>query len=199
MNFYFNSNLDNLPIAEGGSLVSVDINGGNVRDLFSSDEFLCSLLLQDPRFMMLDAFAPKVPIIGNIPLPVDFGLNLRLGNIVAIGCYASTGDLNIFQQRDFRSSYTTNNMSTTDDISYHHGDIMADVLGGITLFDQTEFSRAINTPLLPSSLSQPNMLNPFSYSDNLLHNFTVVESTLASAYGAIDPSNYIDETVVGSE
>jgi hypothetical protein len=209
MNFYINTTIGNMEFNNGGDLlVSVDINGANIRDLFSSDEFLCSVLTQDPRFMMLDTYAPKVPIIGNIPQldDIDIGLNLRLGNVIALGCYSDNNEKNTFQQYDFRSSYTKDNTQTANENSYVRGDPLFDLLGGL-LPDAAgfnipaNFSHAVNDPTLVSSTlgSEYDTQDPFSYSNNLLHNFKMVESTLSAAFGAIDPSQYIDKTVIGSE
>jgi hypothetical protein len=199
MNFYINSTLKDLDFGTGTSLISVDITGGNIRSLFMSDQFLSSLLLQDPRFMIPDVNAPVVPIIGNIAnLPVDIGLNLHLGNVLAIGCYAAESEQNTFQKYDFRSSYTSDNTSTTADASYHKGDIFDDLLGGLWPGAGDDYSRAINTPTLESS-PPSTATNDFAYSTNLLHNFKRVESTISDAFNTVNPSNFIDETVIGGD
>lgn len=198
-NFMVNTNLDKL--VDGSSIpyiFSIDIGPNDISKLFSSDQFISSILMQDPRYVIPDATAPTIPVEANIDFPI--GVDLNFGRIIALMCNTGTypGEAipvsfpNIFQTLDLRSTYTKDNRDYhTTNVSYHKGDILYDLNLPTT---HEEYDYAINTPVLESS-----GVGNFNLASNLMHNYTILLGTVGKQFEELSPDYYVNYTTIGGK
>jgi hypothetical protein len=60
-------------------IFSVNVQSSDIKTLFSSDQFISSVLMQDPRYMFPDSNAPLVHYQGLLP-----GDTINFGRIIAV-------------------------------------------------------------------------------------------------------------------
>jgi hypothetical protein len=193
INFCANTNLDKIFGELTDKILSVDVNEGNVINLFSSDQFLCGLFLQDSRFIIDDIKAPIIPIVA-ISSSVDIGTNFNFGRLLAV--MAHTGEVdqtaysNIFQTYNLRSSYSADSTNyETSGVSYHKGNILDDILPRAT----KNYDYAINDVTLLSTN------NDYALSSNLDNNAHAILLALNSIYTPFNLNNYVSYTEIGHE
>jgi hypothetical protein len=202
---YVNTNIDKFINDFDAHVVSlsVDVNSQNIRDLFTSDQFLSSFLTQDPRYMFNDAFAPLVPVVAITDSSLDIGLNINFGRILAIMCHngdPSNADPyeNIFQtigeipSKGVRSLYSVDS-THIDGSSYHKGTIINDI--NPLNADPSSIDYAINNYSLQASVT----LGEYSYQVNLVHNFNTIAGVVNAHLYDLNTGNYVKFSSPGSE
>jgi hypothetical protein len=194
-NLIVNTNLEKFENSSGLQyILSINIGPDDVKNLFSSDQYLSGLLMQDARYIIPDEYAPKVPIVASLSVGLEDKINF--GKIVALMC--NTGDeagrvsfSNVFQMFDLRSAYTNGNVEYKENnVSYHKGNALSDLglLG-------TNYDRAINTPFLESTESSFG----FGFTANLFHNYQIILGAIVKDYEKTSPDYYVNYTTIGGE
>ncbi|GHU47606.1 hypothetical protein FACS1894218_2370 [Bacilli bacterium] len=199
--FHFTFELNDIK----ASINSVYADTDSVKELLSSDQFIASAMLQDPRFMIPDARAPNIHGIVSVQVngsPYSVVVPLNFGRVVALAAYPTSSDLkNVFQELDLRSAYTANNApSVYDDVSYHNGAPLDDLLGpfGSPLNLGSDFSRAINSYDLPAASSSNNH-DSFTFANNIEHNSIVISDIVKSSLAGLSFDNYVSTITVGED
>jgi hypothetical protein len=196
-NLIVNTNLDKFVDGQGDPYIfSIDIGPGDIRKLFSSDQFISGLLMQDPRYIIPDVNAPTIPVEANFSL-LPTMVDLNFGRIIALMCNTRITPLlpidfpNVFQQFDLRSAYTEDNTNyEQDNRSYHKGSILNDLTGT----DISNYDYAINTPALESSGD-----GNFNFVNNLYHNYQVLSGVVTQSFERTNPDYYVTYTNVGGQ
>jgi hypothetical protein len=198
-NLIVNTNLEKIQ-GENQYILSIDIGPQDIKKLFSSDQYLSGLLMQDARYIIPDVNAPKIPVVASI-LGIKIGDDINFGSVIALMCHTGEALLapssqfsNVFQTFDLRSAYTNNNSNyQSDNVSYHKGTILDDL--GLSLLPTHDYDYAINTPCLESTESSLG----FGFTANLFHNYQIILDTIVEDYEKTSPDYYVNYTTIGGE
>ncbi|GHU32645.1 hypothetical protein FACS1894166_06390 [Bacilli bacterium] len=101
------------------SYIKMDMDAHTIKTIFSSDQFISSMLMQDPRYMMID---DNVPTAAEISVSLTTLLTLpptefNFGGVIALMAFPipspfGDGNTTSFQNERLRSSYASPSSST---------------------------------------------------------------------------------------